>query len=165
MISRAGRFPLRLLWQHCSPDLPLIEALGPQILATFSFSTKRLTMHLNVVMLVFLAAALAAASLAIFFQATRCVGVCGDGVDAAACFLRAKQPCFFFSPWLLCRACAAVSPGVEMHAKEYDLARGRLPSCSLGGGVVSPLPLLVLKGWLPALSPSTPLYFMPHGEG
>ena len=64
--------------QHCSPDLPVIEPLGPQILATFSFSPERSTMHVDVVVLVCLAFGLAASSLLIFFYATRCALRLGD---------------------------------------------------------------------------------------
>ena len=70
-LSPILRFVFRALSQHCSPDLPVIEPLGPQILATFSFSPGRSTMHMDVLVLVCLAFGLAASSLLIFFFATR----------------------------------------------------------------------------------------------
>lgn len=59
--------------QHCSPDLPVIEPLGPQILSTFSFSPERSTMHFDAAVLVFLALGLSVGSLLVFFFATRLV--------------------------------------------------------------------------------------------
>ncbi|CAM9471474.1 unnamed protein product, partial [Hapterophycus canaliculatus] len=67
-----GQRPYRIEGSHCSPDLPVIEPLGPQILATFSFSSERSTMHLDVVILLFIALGLSVTSLLIFFFATRC---------------------------------------------------------------------------------------------
>ncbi|CAN0134673.1 unnamed protein product, partial [Ectocarpus sp. 4 AP-2014] len=66
-----GRRPYRIEGSHCSPDLPVIMPLGPQILATFSFSTERSTMHKDMLVLVSLAVGLSVSSLLVFFLATR----------------------------------------------------------------------------------------------
>lgn len=68
----------------------MIEPLGPQILTTFSFSPERSTMHLDVVVLVFLAIGLATSSLLVFFLATRCVPTPG------ACRWSAEHLFIFF---------------------------------------------------------------------
>ncbi|CAN0017439.1 unnamed protein product, partial [Ectocarpus fasciculatus] len=66
-----GRRPYRIEGSHCSPDLPVIMPLGPQILATFSFSPERSTMHKDVLVLASLALGLSVSSLLVFFLATR----------------------------------------------------------------------------------------------
>lgn len=49
----------------------MIEALGPEILVTFSFAPDRWTMHVDVAVLCGLALGLWAVSLLVFFFATR----------------------------------------------------------------------------------------------
>lgn len=85
--------------QHCSPDLPVIKPLGPQILATFSFSPERSTMYLDVAALVCIALGLSASSLLVFFLATRCDESSPEEFwFGVVSFLLHFARCFWYSP-------------------------------------------------------------------